>query len=106
MFYIVSRPGDCALVNSWTKNSLQVCAAAIFVAVSATGGGGYGQLEEAGYGGHVGYGGGVGLGAYEGNEIGHDVGGGHHEEFVDYYVSNGGSIAWWLEIDEWINFDG
>jgi hypothetical protein len=77
-----------------------VCAAAIFVAVSATGGGGYGQLEEAGYGGHVGYGGGVGLGAYEGNEIGHDVGGGHHEEFVDYYVSNGGSIAWWLEIDE------
>ncbi|EFA00633.2 Pupal cuticle protein Edg-84A-like Protein [Tribolium castaneum] len=60
-----------------------VCAAAIFVVVNATGGGGYGHLEEVGYG-HGGY---EALGGYEGNEIGHDVGGGHHhEEFVDYYA--------------------
>lgn len=71
----------------------QVCAAAIFVAVSATGGGGYGHYEEAGYGGGLGdYGGGSheALTGYESNEIGHDLGGGsegHHEEFVDYYVS-------------------
>lgn len=56
--------------------------------VNATGGGGYGHLEEIGYGhGGLEGAGGLELGGYEGNEIGHDVGGGHHEEFVDYYVS-------------------
>ena len=75
------------MISCEYKKILQVSAAAIFVVVNATGGGGYGQLEESAYGGHGGYEGGLALGGYEGNEVGHDIGGGHHEEFVDYYVS-------------------
>lgn len=69
------------------------------MAVSATGGGGYGHYEEAGLSG--GYQGGyealAGLGGYEGNEIGHSSGGAaveggdqghqHEEEYIDYHVS-------------------
>lgn len=70
---------------------LQVCAAAIFAAVSARPGGGYEHYDVAGYGdAGIGEHAGIavidgGLDGYGGNEIGHGDGG-HQEAYVDYHV--------------------